>query len=827
MKILKFGGSSLNTPEKLRRVLQIIQDQVAHEQIVVVVSALGGVTDRLLQIFSQSRTALHEAYRELTDIFHNHTRMLQSLYPEEVPSDLYAAWGHLKQESMAILAAWSTQPDAPEGRYRDAFLAIGEKLSARLIATLLNLNGSPAVWVDADRLIRTDDHFGQAEVDFGTTQKAILSHPIFQEFHRVPVVTGFIGTTALGETTTLGRDGSDYTASILGALLNASAVEIWTDVDGILTADPDVVPGALPIPQLSYMQAAELAWFGARVLHPKTIHPLEQRDIPLVIKNTHHPEHPGTRVTRDSASTPGIRSLVSKRELAEVVIHFPGHLDVQQILTDVYALSRQMSGQVFISPLGIPKSGIRILTHVSDQKEFLQKFQERFNLQLKSGEISLHYSQESLGLITIIGEGLITRLNLPVKISAMMKTWTPVFTVFSYSNTETHLAFVVADEQLPGIMRHLHDHFFHRVKSIYLAIAGATGNVGQQFLGMIQEHYRDLRQQRGIDLRIMGIINRRWMAWDVEGLPVNSLTGNFPVSETASWPDFLSRILQTEGVPVLFIDCTACPEIAQAYGELLRHRVGVITASKIANTLDLEYYRHLKRVAIEGGIPYLYHTTVGAGTPFIRILRQLHESGETVYKIEGSLSGTLSFVFDQLNQGKRFSEAVHLAWKQGYTEPHPAVDLQGTDVARKLLILLREIGIPLELQDIAVESLTPPDLASVDSPVAFLEQLSAEDDRWTQRVADARQQGKRLMYLATFNGREARVGVQTVDEAEADSWPGGVLNQLRIYTSRFYKQPLIIQGPGAGPRFTAQGLFQDLLAAIDQIVSLQPEKIEE
>ncbi len=827
MKILKFGGSSLNSPEKLRRVVHIIQAQANQGHVVVVVSALGGITDHLLKIFSQSRFALHSAYRDLTEIFQDHIRMYQASYSGAIPPDLFMAWEHLKQQAMATLAAWSTQSDAPEGPYRDAFLAIGEKLSARLVATLLSRQGVAAMWIDADSFIRTDDRFGQAEVDFRATQQVILDCPIFQDRYSVPVITGFIGATASGETTTLGRDGSDYTASILGALLNANGVEIWTDVDGILTADPEIVPDALPIPQLSYMQAAELAWFGARVLHPKTIHPLEQRDIPLTIKNTQHPEYPGTRVSRESQTPPGVRSVVAKRQLAEMVIHFHGNLDFQQILTDIYAITRQISRQVFISPLGIPKSGVRILTPLSDQPKFLQKFRKRFHFQIKTGEIRIRHLPEPLGLITIIGEGLITQLNLPAKIGAMIKPGTSVLTVFSYSNTETHLAFVVADEQLPGLMRHLHNQFFLRVKPVYLAIAGFTGNVGKRLLRMLRKHYHDLKTQRGIDLRIIGIINRRSMAWNDRGLPANLFSENFSDAESARWSEFLSFVRLTQRFPVLFVDCTASVEIARAYGELLSHRVGVITANKIANTQSLECYSHLKHTANAGGVPYRYQTTVGAGTPFIRILQQLHESGETIYQIEGSLSGTLSFVFDQLNGGKRFSEAVHLAWQYGYTEPHPAVDLQGTDVARKLLILLREIGIPLELQHIVVESLSPPELASIDSPVTFLKRLAAEDLRWRQRVIDAKRKGKYLMYLATFDGKEARVGVQEIDEETASFWPGGVLNQLRIYTARFSEQPLIIQGPGAGPQFTAQGLFQDMLTAIDQITILQPKNIEE
>ncbi len=823
MIVLKFGGSSLGDAERIQRVVNIIGNHYQATPLLVVVSAMEGVTDRLMEIHRQAIFRPEEALEELKQLFREHLAVLETLSDEAFRPRAVAEEEALWEEARRLLDTPFASP-AEAAAQRDRLVAVGEKLSARIVGTALQTVGIPASWFDADTFLITDDRFGHAEANLSATAKRLQPLQQALKAGAVPVVTGFIGCTPAGQTTTLGRDGSDYTAGILGALLEANRVEIWTDVDGILTADPQWVEQPTLIPHLSYRETAELAWFGARVLHPKTIQPLTQHRIPLLIRNTFNPESPGTLISGETPEREaGVRSVVCKSDLAEIWIYFRAQRNYSALLGRLYHLFDEFEEQIFVGPLGAAANGLHILINQYRKEKFLQQLMGTFASDLEKGGLRFEVGEAQRGLITFIGAGLVSRLNLADRVLKILPAFARTVSVFSYSNTETHVAFVAPQPHLREMMNKLHGAFFGETDTLPLIIAGPTGRVGTHLLKLLREQASKHGATDGELPRIVGVINRRRMNWNPDGLSWSEVAGLNQASRAADWKRFLQEIKNHSFRPLVFIDCTDSPDIARHYLDLLRQGVGIITANKIANTLDFPYYQALLRTAREMGVPYSYQTTVGAGTPFIRTIRQLRENGETIHRLEGVLSGTLAYLFNHLNRGEPFSAIIRRARAEGITEPHPRVDLLGTDVARKLLILLRESGVELELDDIAVESLVPPELVSVEDPEIFLERLAVSDASWATRLREARQKGKVLKYLALYDREGARVQVCELSESEAATWPDGLGNQLRIFTSRFVDNPLVIQGPGAGPDFTARGLFGEIREAIRRIRNLCPE----
>ncbi len=825
MIVLKFGGSSLGDSRRIGQVVNLIGQYDLQKPLLLVVSALEGVTDRLIEIHREALFRPKTALQNLQRLFREHETVLNALVNSDLLQRVKKEWAQLFQDAQAVLEEPFETPDEAVAR-RDRLVALGEKLSARIVGAALRTAGFPARWFDADTFLITDERFGHAEADLPATARQL--HPLQEALSagKIPVVTGFIGRTPDGRTTTLGRDGSDYTASILGALLGAVRVEIWTDVDGILTADPEWVEHPSLLPRLSYQETAELAWFGARVLHPKTILPLEQRRIPLLIRNTFNPESPGTLISGKTPETKaGVRSVVCKSNLAEIRIRFRAQRNYSAPLGRLYHLFDDFEEQIFVGPLGATANGLHILINQYRKEKFLQQLQTTFGSEIEKGVLRFEIGAEQQGLITFIGAGLVSRLNLADRVSRTLPAFSRPVSVFSYSNTETHVAFVAPQTHLRDIMNRLHHAFFSETSALHLIVAGPTGQVGRHLLKLLRQAVEENPPTPLRTLQIVGAINRSKMRWNPAGLSWSEVEELNRTSRPADWNRFLQEITDPPVHPLIFIDCTDSSEIARHYLELLRHGVGTITANKIANTLDYSFYQELLRTAREKRVPYSYQTTVGAGTPFIRTIRQLRENGESIHRLEGQLSGTLAYLFHHLNRGESFSRIVRRARAEGITEPHPRVDLQGTDVARKLLILLRESGLEIELNDIVVESLVPPELVSEEDPDIFLEKLSRADAFWNARVAAAHRNGKVLKYLAIYDREGARVKVSELSASEAATWPEGLGNQLRIYTSRFAENPLVIQGPGAGPEFTARGLFGEILEASRQVLHSCPEPL--
>ncbi len=824
MKVLKFGGSTLRDDARLQQVVKLIKQAYQEGRIVVVLSALYGVTDRLLSIAARAETHRDDALKQFQEIIADHLALLErmTIQPEIIArtrADIQA----LVNPHEAVLH--SIAQKGLTLSLQDAFISLGEKLNVRLLSGMLQASGIPARWWDADNvLIATNDQFAHAEVDLVATRTQVLKARRQWE-SMVPLITGFIGHTHDGRTTTLGRDGSDYTAAILGQILEAKQVEIWTDVDGVLTADPEVIPDARLVPELTYREAAELAWFGARVLHPKTIHPLQEKGIPLFIKNIEHPQAPGTRIHNGFLHHRfGVRSVVGKNDLSEIVIEFNGMLDHDNVLSRLYRIFHEVPQQVFLNDLGAPNHGVRLLVKSSASDQLLTLIQAEFHGEIQNHRLKIEQKSTRKALITLVGSELVTRLQLPEQLQAILPRVGRGTHIFSFGNSETHVALVAPATRFRAIMQRLHNRFFQQPIPIHLVIAGATGTVGKELLHLIKEEAASLRQQYHLHFLIVGAINRRKQVVNPQGIEDVGAALASAGAQPANWERFAQTLIFSHNAPLILIDVTASEEVARQYIAWLENHVAVITANKLGLSAPYAVYQQLKETARQTHMPFYYSTTVGAGTPFIQLLREFRERGELITRLEGALSGTLAFVFHQLNQGVVFSEAVREAHARGFTEPHPGIDLQGKDVARKLLILLRELGYRLEMKDIIVESLVPASWVEEKDPITFLNDLPALDAEWRHRITEAQKHQQRLIYLAVFDGKVARVGVEKVSVADYQRWPTGEGNQLRVYSQRFTSLPLLIEGPGAGPRFTAMGVYRDIVAASMRLLQLTPEK---
>jgi aspartokinase/homoserine dehydrogenase 1 len=726
--VIKFGGTSVGSPEPLRAALGIATAAAGKGPVVIVVSALAGVTDALDATVAGAAAGRLVIGRFVESLRERHLALLRAVAPGpelvRAQPTLRARLSELEKRLRTLDAERRPSPGA-----RDAVLALGERLSAPIVAAGLRARGVDAKVVDAGALIRTDGRFGEAVVDFPTTRRLVATTLSGLAPQVAPVVTGFFGASAAGETTLLGRGGSDYTAAVLGWALEAERVEIWSDVNGVLSADPRVVPAADALRHLSYDEATALAEHGARILHPRTLRPLEQAAIPVLVRNTLRPEDTGTRV----GSEPGLHD---GRGAA------------------VTSLAR--GGRAEILVLGGPVSE----PHRLD----------------RAREALAHAGVHPL---YVASAGALPGVRLAVE-TARRET----------------------------AVRALHAAFVPGRPVVSLVVAGPRGRVAGALLGQLECHERALAEELGVELRLVGVFDRTRLAWSEAGLRPSEAAQALDHGESSPWRESLARLRERGPRPALFVDGTASEDVAATYASLLEAGVAVATPNKAANSRPLLEYRRLRRAALRSGVPYLYRTTVGAGLPVLRTVRDLLRTGDRLRGVRALLSGTLSFVLGRVQEGAAFSRAVEEARTLGLTEPDPSSDLSGEDVARKLLLILREAGLAVERDDLAVESLVPRPGEDADAC-------------WAARAEATKRSGKRLVHAARWEEGRAAVGViaAAADDPLARARPGE--NVVVLWTDRYRDLPLTLCGPGAGPEVTAGNLLSDVVLAAERLVAVE------
>lgn len=815
LRILKFGGSSLASSERIRGVADLVRQQAASGPVVVVVSALGGMTNELQAAARAAAAGSGEWRPRLEAIIERHRSTFRELREDRPEPEVEEELRRLLEGDLSDLLHGISLVREASPRSMDAVLSHGELLSARLCAVALRSLGVPAEAVDARGFLVTEDGFGNARVLAEPSEPRIRERLGRAGEPGVPVavVTGFLGATARGETTTLGRGGSDYTAAVLGAALGAEAIEIWTDVDGVMTADPRMVPGAFSLPALSYAELMELSHFGAKVVYPPTVHPARDAGIPLVIRNTFRPEFPGTFIGHEVPSSNGapIRGISSIHRVALLRVEGDGMVGVPGTAERLFgALARKGISIILISQASSERS-ICLAVDPADLEAARRGVTEEFALEYRVGLLDELVVEEDCAILAVVGEGMRTVPGIAGRVFSILGGYGINVRAIAQGSSELNLSVVVDARDEPTALRAIHDAFFFPgVRPAHLYLAGA-GRVGETFLRQLAEESERLRAERGFHLTLAGIARRSKGVIRPGGIDPSAWRE--AVEDGAADLDVLVEAAASSFPrPAIFVDLTADDGPTHHYERLLRSGVSVVTANKRGVSGPEADYRRLVAAAGRGGGLYI-ETTVGAGLPVLRTLADLVATGDRVERIEGVLSGTLSYLAGQAMAGGPFSDLVRDAHRIGFTEPDPRDDLSGLDVARKLVILARVAGFSIEPRQVEVEPMLPVDRWAALELEAFWEVLPEADAAMAERIASAAARGQRLVYLAEISTEGARVGLREVgpDHPCHGLQPGD--NLIAVHSRHYRGTPLVVQGPGAGPEVTAAGVFADILRA--------------
>jgi len=820
MLVLKFGGSSVGSHDGIKQIIGILKNSEHSGNVpVVVVSAFSKVTDTLIgmsrsackgESYAQSLNALTERHIDCADKF------LKGDGKKEAVKTIKKNIDELSQVLDGISLLGELSP-----RSMDLTMSFGERLSASLIAQILSANGMEAEYLDARDLVKTNDDYGKAQILKKETEENIRGF-LKKSGKPLRVVTGFIGSTMDGHTTTVGRDGSDLTAAVFAAAAGVKKLEIWTDVDGILTADPNQVKNAFRIDEISYTEALEISHFGARVIFPSSIKPALEKGIPIIIRNTFNPGCPGTKITKNaSAGKYPVRGISSINNAALVSIQGSGMAGVAGFSARVFgALARRKINVMLITQSSSEYSiCFAILPEDAQPAESVLK--EEFANEIRNGFIENPVAEKDLSIIAAVGSAMKSTSGISGRVfHALGRNGVNIIAI-AQGSTETNISAVVSKNDEAKALNAIHDAFFFpQTRSVNLFLVG-TGNIGGTLLDQIAETKEKLDMNM-IKINLIGAANYDRMIFSQEGLDPQKAKNLVNEGGKGTVPfvisDFIEKMISYNLPNTCFCDCTASDDIAASYGKILINSIPVVTPNKKANSGKLDYYKKLISYSRERGIPYLYETTVGAGLPVISAIRDLYLSGDKIVRIEAVPSGTLSFIFNNFDGSKPFSALVREAKAKGYTEPDPRDDLNAMDAARKALILAREIGLPLEFSDIKIEPILPPACLKAKDVDTFFRELEKADDYFEERRAQEAAKGKKLRYIAVVENGKARLSLR----GEGDGSPFLSLvdsdNIVVITTERYSKLPMVIKGPGAGAQVTAGGIFADIVRTARTLV---------
>ncbi|GAB4408389.1 MAG: bifunctional aspartate kinase/homoserine dehydrogenase I [Bacteroidia bacterium] len=813
MKVLKFGGSSVATPERIRNVATICCEYARRgESFAVVVSAMGGMTDRLIEM-SKVAASGSLAYKDSLAYFSaQHTQVVHELIKEDVrhPDVLQEIIEGQEELGNLLYGLYLTRDLTP--RTLDYIQSFGERASAFLLAQVITSMGVPARYVNARQIITTDDSYGAAKVLKEQTYQQIRDH--FARYpEEISVITGFIAATRDGITTTLGRGGSDYTASIIGAAVFAAEIEIWTDVDGVMTADPRKVKQAFPVASMSYQEALEMSHFGAKVIYPPTVIPALEQKIPLRIKNSFRPEVAGTLISDQPDPYPSpVKGIASINDVSLITLEGSGIFGASSVAARLFAVLARDNINAILITQGSSEHAICFAIRPQDAAKASQSIGQEFSLEIRAGLIEPLRVVHKLAIIAAIGDNMKSQPGISGKLfQALGKNGVNVI-VTAQGSSERNISVVIRQEDEAKALTAVHDVFFlSNYYTLNLFIVGA-GLVGGTLLRQIKEHAQYLMQEQYVEIRVVALTNTRKMLFAPEGISLDTWKEQLEASsEIANLPAFVQRMLAMNLPNSVFIDNTAGEAAIEFYPDILRSAISISTPNKVAVSRRFADYKHLKQLADQYSVKFFYETNVGAGLPLLTTLNDLINSGDRILRIEGVLSGSLSFIFNSYTAGRRFSEIVQEARTRGYTEPDPRIDLSGKDVARKLLILARESRLPMEPEDIRVENILPQSCMDAEGVEAFMAALSACNGHFEALRASAEREGKVLRFIATLEGSQAYISLQSLGPDSPFYQLSGSDNMVVFTSLRYQDRPLVIKGPGAGAEVTAAGIFAEIL----------------
>lgn len=807
MRVLKFGGTSVGSVANINQVIKIVSQEAKNDRICMVVSAVGGITDMLMQCGLQA--AKKENYNPVfKELEAKHLQFVSELVPNDTEA-VEETQGLLNDLNSLLNGIYLINELSP--KTVDKLLAYGEILSSSIIARAMYAQGLDAARKDSRDLITTNDKHTKAGVNYKVTNSQ-LEYYFAKAKQQITVLPGFIASSATGETTTLGRGGSDFTAAIVAAALDVDQVEIYTDVSGMYTANPKLVKQAKPIESISYHEAMELSHFGAKVLYPPTIVPVMSKNIPIRIKNTMAPEDAGTLIhNQEGKSDNPIKGLSNINNIALLTLEGGGMVGIPGISKRLFETLSNQGINIILITQASSEHSICLGVMEEDAGKAKNAIDEEFQYEISLNKIDPLSLEIGLSIIALVGDQMKSHQGISGKMFSTLGKNNVNIRAIAQGASEKNISAVIAQKDVKKALNSLHERFFEaQRKQLNLFITG-VGNVGEKLLNQINQQQEYLKKHLNINMRVLGLSNSRKMLIDENGIDLDNWKALLEAGEPATLDGFHEAVVNQNQRNSIFVDITANADVADMYGKYLKQSVAVVACNKIAASSEFSKYSELKRLSKAYNAPLLFETNVGAGLPIIDTLNNLIASGDRVNRIQAVLSGSLNFVFNNFKSGESFHDVVQAAKAEGYTEPDPRIDLSGVDVARKILILARESGLKINLEDIANEPfLTEKNLNSTDVP-HFFETLKEDAAHFEKLVADAEAKNHRLKYVAQLDNGKASVGLQSVPEGHPFYDLKGSDNIVLFFTDRYPEQPMQIKGAGAGGDVTASGLFADII----------------
>jgi aspartokinase/homoserine dehydrogenase 1 len=810
MVVLKFGGTSVASAQNIQKVITIVNQKAKDNKLAVVVSALSGITDILINA-SKKAAAKDETYKtNIEEIKQKHFDAIADLVDAANQNQLLIKINSQINQLQTLLDGCFLLGELSP-RTSDAVASFGELLSSQIIATALQQTIPNSNFKDSRDLIKTNSNFGKASVDFEVTNKLIANY-FASNKSQVILLPGFIASSEDGNTTTLGRGGSDYTAAIIANGVKASSLEIWTDVNGMFTANPKIVKQAQPIESISYQEAMELSHFGAKVLYPPTIQPVLNANIPIWIKNTFEPEAYGTLISSNpDANANPIKGISHIDNIALLTLEGSGMIGVAGSSKRLFEVLSQNSINVVFITQASSEHSICIGIVNADADKAKTSIDKAFELEIAQNKIDPCIVEKDLCIVALVGESMKNHQGLSGKMFSTLGKNNVNIRAIAQGASERNISVVINEKDVKKALNTLHERFFEdNTKQLNLFVMG-VGNVGEKFIDQISQQKKFLKENLKINVRVIAMSNSRKMVFDEEGMNLKDWKSLLEHGATANVNEFISKVASLNLRNSIFVDITANYNIASIYDQFLKQNIAVVTCNKIACSSQYDNYKYLKSLSRKYNAPFLFETNVGAGLPIIDTLKHLIASGDKVNRINAVLSGSLNFIFNNFSDTYNFHDVVKEAGVQGFTEPDPKIDLSGVDVARKILILIRESGNVIEMEDIENNSFLPKECMDTTNNDDFFKSLTKHAAHFENLLAEAKAKDCRLKFVASFDNGKASVGLQFIPKESPFYNLEGKDNIVEFYTDRYIDQPLIIKGAGAGAAVTASGIFADVI----------------
>ena len=819
MQVLKFGGTSVANAENIKKVISIVSHSIINkEPAIVVVSALGGVTDLLLDAAAMATTGNLDYIEKIKLIEKRHNECIEQLISKDNRTELLKLM-EVAFEEIRNLCNGVLMLNELTARSRDRVASYGELLSSQIIASAFKSNGLDVDWKDSRLLIQTNSAFGAAAVDFEITNAKIVSS-FSNDNHLLYILPGFIASDSNGVTTTLGRGGSDYTASIIAAAINASKLEIWTDVSGMMTADPRLSSNAKIIPQISYQEAMELSHFGAKVIYPPTIQPVMNKNIPVWIKNTFAPQDYGTVISNSQQIAASIqkesnnivRGITSINNICLITLEGSGMVGIPGFSKRLFeALSNEKINVILITQSSSEHS-ITVAIDSNVAQRAIVAVDLAFTNEIELQKVEPLKIEKDLSIVALVGENMRNHTGVSGRMFSAMGRNGINIRAIAQGSSEKNISAVINTTDVKKTINILHEEFFETTyKQVNVFLAGA-GNVGSKLLAQLNQQADFLQEKMRLNIRLTGIINSRTMLINESGIDLKNWQSLLNDAPKADLNKFVENIIELNLRNTVFVDITAHETVANVYAQLLQKSISVVACNKVAASSAFENYKKLKDLSREFNAQFLFETNVGAGLPIIGTINDLMHSGDRIHKIEAVLSGTLNFVFNNYDGKQKFASVVKQAQDEGYTEPDPRLDLGGTDVMRKIMILARETGEQIEMESIVNNSFMPEECMQ-GTVEDFYSSMEKYESHFKKLFEEADANGNKLKFVASFQNGKAAVGLQHINPQNDLFHLYGKDNVVLFYTDRYKDQPLVIKGAGAGAEVTASGVFADIIRA--------------